>query len=75
MNQPFNCIPATLTLEYVQKSTESQRKHPFLWKEILNEVSSLFFFNYLFIHERHTERERGRDIGRGRNRFPAEQGA
>ena len=28
-----------------------------------------FFFRfYLFIHERHTER--GRDIGRGRSRFP-----
>ena len=31
--------------------------------------NSFFFFEILFIHERHTEK--GRDIGRGRSRLPA----
>ena len=31
-------------------------------------AQSSFFFKVLFIHERHTER--GRDISRGRSRFP-----
>ena len=30
-----------------------------------------FFFKILFINERHTERERGRDTGRGRSRLHA----
>ena len=35
----------------------------------LRNMSFLFFLDILFIHERH--RERGKDIGRGRNRLHA----
>ena len=35
-------------------------------------IPPLFFLAiYLFMHERHTERERGRDTGRGRSRLHA----
>lgn len=52
MNQPYNCIPATLALEHVQKSTESQRNHSLLLqKEILNEVPSLIYLEFLFLQK------------------------
>ena len=33
-------------------------------------MTCILFFNTLFIHKRHTEREGGRDTGRGRKQAP-----
>ena len=39
---------------------------------MINVLSALFFLRfYLFIHERHRDRKRGRDTGRGSSRLHA----